>query len=166
MYKVNGGIDWSRLRGLWVIRQMSDEVHELCCEYIYGGGLVGHLCLSPDFAKKELARKLRFSSSCKPKNSSRRLSVSKLQIRDLPRPVSRALPLGTRSRRRRFGSVRYYPLKPHASMDFFPTNICQPKIPSHSGLRPIDPDRASLSVCDRYLEASARIATCTYCDSM
>lgn len=163
---MNGGIDWSRLRGLWVIRQMSDEVHELCCEYIYGGGLVGHLCLSPDFAKKELARNLRFSSSCKPKNSSRRLSVSTLQIRDLPRPVSRALPLGTRSRRRRFGSVRYDPLKPHASMDFFPTNICQPKIPSHSGLRPIDPDRASLSVCDRYQEASARIATCTYCDSM
>lgn len=130
------------------------------------GVLLGIYASPPTLQKKELARKLRFSSSCKPKNSSRQLSVSKLQIRDLPRPVSRALPLGTRSRRRRFGSVRYYPLKPHASMDFFPTNICQPKIPSHSGLRPIDPDRASLSVCDRYQEASARIATCTYCDSM
>lgn len=60
VYKVNGGIDWSRLRGLWVIRQMSDEVHELCCEYIYGGGLVGHLCLSPDFAKKRACQKTSF----------------------------------------------------------------------------------------------------------
>lgn len=37
-----GGFDWSRPRRLWVIRQMSDEVHGYCFEYImrwWGGRL-------------------------------------------------------------------------------------------------------------------------------
>lgn len=130
------------------------------------GVLLGIYASPPTLQKKSLPETFVSHPLANPRTLAVDLAFRSSRFEISPRPVSRALPLGTRSRRRRFGSVRYYPLKPHASMDFFPTNICQPKIPSHSGLRPIDPDRASLSVCDRYQEASARIATCTYCDSM
>ncbi|KAL6886541.1 hypothetical protein HDV57DRAFT_392539 [Trichoderma longibrachiatum] len=46
-----GGFDWSKPRWLWVIRQMSDEVHGHCFEYIlrwwWGEALLGIYASSP-----------------------------------------------------------------------------------------------------------------------